>query len=148
MLVDGDNKTVQLCTQGMMQEAEGGNNESASLFQQAWDAASTDFEKFVAAHYLAKQQKTVADKLQWDETALEMALATNDDDIKGAYASLYLNIGKCHEDLQNLDKAAENYDKALSHVGFLEDDGYGRMIKAGIVNGIERLNALTTNTAK
>ena len=60
------------------------------------------FEKFISAHYVARHQENIQDKLKWDETALNLALKINDKNIKGALPSLYLNIAKCHEDLKDL----------------------------------------------
>jgi rifampin ADP-ribosylating transferase len=57
----------------------------------------------------------------------------------GAFPSLYLNIAKCYEDLNDLGNAKRNYELALSFSNLLPDDGYGNMIKGGIKNGIERV---------
>jgi len=120
-------------------EGEGKAAEASKVFQQAWNEATDNFEKLTAAHYLARHQNSVPDKLKWDETALHFALEINDESIKGAYPSLYLNIAKCYEDLKDLVKALENYQLALKFTNFLLEDGYGNMIKAGIANGIERV---------
>jgi rifampin ADP-ribosylating transferase len=88
---------------------------------------------------VARQQKTVAEKLKWDTTALEFALKIKEENVKGAYPSLYLNIGKCYEDLKDLEKALENYNLALSFTQYLQEDGYGKMIKAGVAQGIARV---------
>src|SRR5258708_5737724 len=106
-------------------EATGQADEAGKIFFQAWNEASSDFEKFTAAHYVARHQKTVADKLAWDETTLHFALKITDESIKQAYPSLYLNIAKCYEDLNDTDKAKINYGFALSYVAFLPEDGYG-----------------------
>jgi len=71
--------------------------------------------------------------------ALELALKINDDSVKGAYPSLYLNIAKGYEDLQEFEEAIKNYETALSYAGFLSDDGYGKMISGGVANGLERI---------
>ena len=139
MLFEPDNKIVKLCAQGMDLEGEGKNEDASKVFLQAWKQASDDKEKFTAAHYVARHQQSVADKLAWDEIALELALKIKDDKVKGAYPSLYLNIAKGYEDLKEFDKATKNYEKALSYVGFLHEDGYGKMIKGGVENGLERI---------
>jgi tetratricopeptide (TPR) repeat protein len=140
MQFDPNNKIIKLCADGMAAEGQGQTATAVSLFQQAWDEATNDFEKFTAAHYVARHQKNVADKLKWDETCLQLALQLNDDSMKGAYPSLYLNIGKCYEDLNNMAQAKKNYQLALSYSSFLPDDGYGKMIQSGIANGIERVS--------
>jgi tetratricopeptide (TPR) repeat protein len=134
-----DNKVVELCAKGMEMEGLGRLTEASVLFNEAWNAASNDFEKFTAAHYVARHQKNVPNKLKWDETALKHALNINDKTIKETLPSLYLNIGKCYEDLDDLDSAKNNYRAALSFMSFLPDNGYGNMIKAGITNGLDRV---------
>ena len=72
-----NNNVVKLCAQGMEMEGKGKPGEAGSLFLQAWNEASNDFEKFTTAHYVARHQKSAADKLKWDETALQFALKLN-----------------------------------------------------------------------
>jgi tetratricopeptide (TPR) repeat protein len=139
MQFDPNNKIVMLCTQGMKLEGEGKKEEALKFFQRAWDEATNDFEKFTSAHYIARHQDNIADKLKWDKAALDLALKINDENLKGTYPSLYLNIGKCYEDLSDFESARENYELALSFTTFLADDGYGKMIISGIRNGIDRL---------
>jgi len=139
MEIDPHNNVVILCDKGMEMEGKGRPEEASKLFMQAWNQATNDFEKFTAAHYVARHQNSVAGKLKWDETALQLALQINDDTIKGAFPSLYLNIGKCYEDLNEFDNARTNYDLALSFANLLTDDGYGKMLKRGILKGLERL---------
>jgi len=140
MEFDPDNNVVKLCTQGIDMEGKGKSEEARRLFIEAWDEATNDFEKFTAAHYVARLQKSVPEKLKWDKTALNLALKINDDTVKGAFPSLYLNIAKCYEDLSDFDNARKNYQLALSYTSLLPDNGYGNLIKRGITNGIKRVN--------
>jgi tetratricopeptide (TPR) repeat protein len=140
MQFDPNNKIVQLCSRGMEMEANKMAGEAEALYLQAWDEAGNDFEKFTAAHYVARHQKSVQDKLKWDETALGFALKIGDGRMQASYPSLYLNIAKCYEDLKDIDNARKNYQVALSFVNYLPDNGYGQLIKTGIKNGIERLS--------
>ncbi|MBS1528558.1 MAG: rRNA adenine methyltransferase, partial [Bacteroidetes bacterium] len=105
----------------------------------AWADASDDLEKFTAAHYVARHQSNVADKLTWDETALHFALRVKDESIKETLPSLYLNIAKCHEDMHDAGNAMKNYELALEYAQYLPNNGYGDMIRAGIGNGIKRI---------
>jgi tetratricopeptide (TPR) repeat protein len=139
MQFDPNNIIVKLCANGMELEGQGRKKEALELFQQAWNQATNDFEKFTSAHYVARHQETIEEKLKWDETALHLALKINDDTVNGAFPSLYLNIAKCLEDLNDFANARKNYELALSHVGQLPDNGYGNLIKAGIMKGIERV---------
>jgi Rifampin ADP-ribosyl transferase len=54
---------------------------------------------------------------------LRLALTINDDSVKGAYASLYINIAKCYEDLDDFDNAKENYELGNSVIGKPSDTG-------------------------
>src|SRR5664279_985496 len=96
-----NNNIVKLCLQGMGMEEKGKPEEASTLFLQAWNEATNDFEKFIAAHYVARHQKNVSDKLKWLETCLQFALKIKDDTVKSAFPFLYLNIAKCYEDLGN-----------------------------------------------
>lgn len=142
MQYDPNNPIIQLCAQGMDMEGKGRPEEAGKLFLQAWNEAANDLERFTAAHYVARHQKSITDKLKWDETALRLALKLNDNSVQETYPSLYLNIAKCYEDLDDIDNASKNYQLALSFTGQLPDNEYGKMIKGGILNGIERLKAL------
>src|SRR4030081_2044379 len=97
------NNVIKLCLQGMAMEEKGNPDEASRLFLQAWNEATNDFEKFTAAHYVARHQKNVSDRLKWLETALQFALRINDDSVKGAFPSLCSNIAKCYEDLKDPD---------------------------------------------
>ncbi|TCJ14120.1 NAD(+)--rifampin ADP-ribosyltransferase [Flaviaesturariibacter flavus] len=117
------NHVVKICLQGMVMEEQGKADEAAILFQQAWNDAANDFERFLAAHYLARQQKTVSGKLRWLETALHLALSINNDAVNSALPALYLNLAKCYEDLGDPDKAKENYDLANTYKYSPSDKG-------------------------
>ena len=109
-----NNDVVKLCLQGMAMEETGKPGEASKLFLQAWNEATNDFEKFIAAHYVARQQEDVPDRLKWLETALHFAVKVNDDTVASAFPSLYTNIAKCYEDLGEPGKAEENYELAAS----------------------------------
>lgn len=139
MAFDPDNEIIKLCAQGMDMEGKGNKEEASKLFLQAWNEATNDFEKFTAAHYVARHQKSVADKLKRDETALQLALKIDNDEVKSSFPSLYLNIAKYYEDLNDFGNGKKNYDLALSFTNLLPDNGYGNMVKSGIMKGIERV---------
>jgi len=140
MQFDPENKIVKLCALGMEQEGLNKNEEATATFEQAWQEAENDLEKFIAAHYFARHQKTISDKLKWDETALHHALKVKSIDITGGLPSLYLNIAKCHEDLNDLKKAELFYTEAKQFAELLPDDGYGKLLRSGIDKGLERIS--------
>lgn len=104
-----NNNVVKRCLQGMGMEENGKPDEAGKLFLQAWEEAKNDFEKFLAAYYVARLQKNVPDKLKWLETALQFALSINSDTVKSAFPALYLNIAECYKDLNEPEKAKKNY---------------------------------------
>ena len=114
MEFDPNNKVIKHCLQGMDMKEKGEPEEARKLFLQAWNEATTDFEKFIAAHYLGQHQENVCDKLKWMEKTLQFALKINDDNVKGAYPSLYSNLAKCYEELGDLGNAKKNHDLAFS----------------------------------
>ena len=85
---DPNNNIVKLCLQGMGMEDSGKAEEARLLFLEAWSKATDDFEKFMAAYYVARNQKNVSDKLKWLETSLQFALKRNDVAVISAFPSL------------------------------------------------------------
>lgn len=134
-----DNEVIRLCALGMEAEGQGHPSKARGLFNKAWALAATDVEKFTAAHYVARHQQTVTEKLLWDEKAVQHALQADNEAAKAALPSLYLNVGKCFEDLNERETAKSNYQAALSFLSFLPADGYGDLIRTGIENGLDRL---------
>ncbi len=120
---DQNNDVIKLCMSGMNME-DGGNVEGATaMFHEAWHEAKNDYERFIAAYHLARQQKNITDKLKWMETSLQCALNINDDNVKSAYSTLYLNIAKCYEELGDSDNAKRNYELSNSYNGAPSDEG-------------------------
>ena len=117
------NNVVKLCLQGMDMEEKGNPQEAYKLFLQGWNEATNDFEKFLAAHYIAKHQKTNTDQVKWLETTLQFALKINNDTVKSAFPSLYANISKCYEELGDSDKAKEHAELAISFKNNPTDKG-------------------------
>ncbi|RYY90003.1 MAG: NAD(+)--rifampin ADP-ribosyltransferase [Chitinophagaceae bacterium] len=149
---DPNNKIVQLCLKGMELEDQQKPAEAATVFLQAWDAASNDFERFTAAHYVARHQSNARDRLQWLQKALRLATGIDNNTVKGALSSLHANIAQCYEDLGDDDNARKHrelsyhfqemiYDtgpfyhgtRADLKTGDLLSAGYGSNYHAGII---------------
>jgi hypothetical protein len=120
---DPNNKIIQLLLRGMGMEDSGKPEEASSLFLKAWSEATDDFERFIAAYYVARHQKNSSDKLKWFETSLQFALKVNDEAVKSAFPSLYLNIAKCYEALSDPDKAKKYVALSHSYKGAPSDPG-------------------------
>jgi tetratricopeptide (TPR) repeat protein len=120
---DPNNFVIKLCVMGMSLEDSGNIEEATTMFNKAWQVATDDYEKFIAAYHLARQQKSITDKLKWMETSLQCALNINDNNVKSAYPTLYLNIAKCYEELCDSDNAKRNYELSNSYKGAPSDEG-------------------------
>ena len=109
-----NNPVVQLCMQGMEREGKARPEEAKRLFLQAWSEAAHDFERFIAAYFVARHQANVADKLRWLQTALQFALKVNDESVAAAFPSLYMNIAECQEDSGDHANAKTNRELAIA----------------------------------
>ncbi|MBK8503162.1 MAG: rRNA adenine methyltransferase [Saprospiraceae bacterium] len=143
-----ENQVVRLCAEGMEFEGKGENGKASEKFEEAWNFSQNDFDKFTSAHYVARHQKSIIEKLNWDKTALDFALKISDKIVKGSLPSLYLNIGKCHEDLNDFVNARANYVSGKSYFEYLPTDGYGNMIKKVLkveLNELIKMNSERNN---
>lgn len=120
---DPNNIIIRLCITGIELEENGNADEAISIFYKAWNEASDDFDKFIAAYYLARQQKDSKDKLKWMQTSLQCALNINDENVKSAYPTLYTNIAMCYEALLDSDNARINYELSELSKGEPSDKG-------------------------
>ena len=107
----------------MGMEDQGKPDEASKLFLQAWNEATDDFEKYIAAYYVARHRENVPDKLKWLETALQFALKVNNESSISALPNLYSRIAKCHEDLGDARNAKKNSELANSFTGDPSDKG-------------------------
>lgn len=102
------NHVIKLCVEGMEREAKGQPEEASRLFLQAWNEATNDFERFLAAHFVARHQGNAAGRLTWLQSALQFALKVNDESVAGAFPALYASIARCYEDAGDHDNARKN----------------------------------------
>jgi hypothetical protein len=109
-----NNHIVKRCLQGMDLEQKNMPEEASAIFHLAWNEATNDYEKFIAAYYVARHQKAASDKLNWLEKALQLALKINDDSVKAALPSLYKDLAKCYEDLNDPGNAKKHHELANS----------------------------------
>ena len=109
--------------------------EAKRFFVQAWNESTNDFEKFLAAHFLARYKEDVRDNLKWLETALTFALRVNDDSVKSAFPSLYRRIAECYEELGDGDNAKKNQALAISFVAPSDNGPFYHGTKADLQVG-------------
>jgi rifampin ADP-ribosylating transferase len=108
------NKIVRLCIQGMAMVEKGEFEEAKKVFLQAWDESTNAFEKFLAAHYVARREDNALERLNWSETALRFALDVNDEATRSALPTLYTNVAQCYEELNDTENARKYHDLANS----------------------------------
>lgn len=109
-----NNPIVRLCLQGMAMEDAGKPAEAANIFMQAWNEAANEFEKFLAAWYVARHQPSAVEELKWLETALQLAMKVDDDSVRSAYPSLFFKIADCYERMGDAEQANKNRDQAIA----------------------------------
>jgi hypothetical protein len=117
------NQIVKYCLQGMAMEDKGQPEAAKTLFLQAWNEATHDFERYLAANYVARHQASVADQLHWLETALQFALNLDDDGVTSALPSLYARIAACYERAGDHENAAKNRTLGISYANHPTDKG-------------------------
>jgi tetratricopeptide (TPR) repeat protein len=143
--IDPENRVVKYCAEGMQREQEGRHDEALRLFMLAWDQSKDAFERTIAAHYVARHQASPESALHWNRESLTNADAVGDDRVQGFYPSLYLNMGKSHEDLGNLKDAKRFYALAADRIGCLAESPYADIVRRGVMNGLQRMANCTEN---
>ncbi len=138
--MDPNNPVIKLCAEGMKAESEGRADEARLLFMQAWEESKDNYDACIAAHYVARNQKTPEEILRWNQVSLDRADAVDDERVQGFYPSLYLNMGKAHEDLGNREQAKRHYELAATRMSALPDGRYGDLVREGIKRGLQRVS--------
>ncbi|MDW0111159.1 NAD(+)--rifampin ADP-ribosyltransferase [Sporosarcina aquimarina] len=133
---DPNNIVIKRCMSGMSMEDSGNVEDATKVFHQAWREAKDDYDKFIAAYHLARIQKNTPDKLKWMEISLQSALNIDDDNVKSAYPTLYLNIAECYEKLCDSENAQRNYElSTIYNVGPIDEGPFYHGTKADLQVG-------------
>ena len=112
--LDTENPIIHLCILGTQAEFQGRMDDAKQLYMQAWQTACNDYEACIAAHYVARFGENPAETLRWNETALRHADASADECVNAFYPSLYVNMGRSHEECGNPAQAEKYYAKAAA----------------------------------
>lgn len=139
--MDPENPVVKLCVQGMECESSGRLAEASRLFTNAWMQSEDDFERCIAAHYMARHQEEPADALMWNQRSLDHANAVDDARVRPFYPSLYLNMGKAYEDLGHRENARDSYERAEKLLDGLPEGEYGGIVRAAVERALIRIRA-------
>jgi len=137
--MDSSDPVIQLCIKGMECEGKGDFDSASQLFMEAWTQGSNDFERCIAAHYVARHQSNPMDALVWNQRSLNHASAVHDDRVREFYPSLYLNMGKAHEDLGNRADAKRFYEMAAKVLSLLSEGRYGNVVHDAVERALLRL---------
>ena len=106
------------------------------------------------AHHLADLYDDPVESLVWDLRALDAADAVTDERVQaehaglvvaGLYPSLHLNLADDCRRLGSFDAARRHLTAAEDHAPHLDDDPYGRMIRAAIVGVAEAVGCCDTS---
>jgi hypothetical protein len=111
-MVNPDNPVVKLCMEGSWAEFNNRIDEARRLFAQAWEAAGDPFERCIAAHYSARYQTDPQAELRYNLLALEYAGKVEGEEVQTFLPSLYLNLGRSYERVNDPVNAAKYYNLA------------------------------------
>lgn len=136
--MDPNNPVVKLCAAGVEAEGQGRPDDAKALFEQAWNDSRDDFERCIAAHYVARHQATLDAELAWNVKALERADLVGDERVHGFYPSLYLNLAHSLEKVGRAAEACELYTRAAARLENQPETPYVRLVRSGVVAGRKR----------
>ena len=123
MEFDPNNLVVKCCINGMAMEDKGDASAALNYFMQAWGGAANEFEKYLAAYFIARHHSEPAVKLSWLERSLQSALSVNKDSVNGALPVLYEKIAECYDALGNKLQAKNSRRSAIASTNQITDKG-------------------------
>ena len=146
--IDEIRAAVRLAEDGKVAEAR----EALDSLWQDMLQRSDALAECVLAHHLADLQEDPREELRWD--LLSLAAAERVTDVRasersvpggrlGLYPSIHLNLAEDYLKLGDRDAARQSFVAAGEHLHVLEEDEYGRRIRAGY----EQMEAQLANAA-
>jgi hypothetical protein len=143
--------TMAAIGHGIELNQRGERDAARQHFAQLWERVGPDGEplhRCAIAHSMADTQNDPREELVWDLRALEAAESITDDQVQqagmaatvaGFYPSLHLNLGDVYRRLEDTEQARRHLALGRAATDALADDGYARMIRAGLDRLSERL---------
>jgi len=113
--MDLSKSTVNLCILGTQAELERRFSDARRLYEEAWRCATDDYEKCIAAHYVAHLEGDSAEALKWNLAALSHGERADAALISGFLPSLYVNLGRSYELAGDAVQSAHYYELAAKH---------------------------------
>ena len=105
---------IALCFEGTQLEFQKRSDEARQKFAEAWDCATDDYEKCVAAHYVGHLAQAPAEALLWHKTALTHANRAEPALVESFMPSLYVNLGHAYEQTGDSGQAQHFYELAAA----------------------------------
>ena len=130
---------VALVGEGMKLETDGDQAGASAKYAEAWDAATNDYERCVAAHYVPRHINDAQEKLRWNRDALRYADAVGDDRVAGFYASLHACVGFCHLLLGDRQGALAAYEQAEAALPSVMPGPYKDQVATSIADALASL---------
>ncbi len=133
-MLDPSDPVVALILQANEAEVAGDAARQRSLLREAWEVASTPFERAVAAHYVARIQPTPAGAHHWNRDALDHARQVPPEAVRDLMPSLLLAFAESLERVGSPDRAAATYTEAIEAATALGEagEGYARAAQDGL----------------
>jgi hypothetical protein len=119
-------------------KSSGRAEEAGKLYGQAWNTCTDAYERCIAAHYIARTKTTPQERLRWNQEALRYAGEVDREKVWTFYPSLYLNVGKSHEDVGDKKKARRLYLLAANGAADLPEGKLTDMVRRGAAEGLKR----------
>ncbi|WP_223881025.1 hypothetical protein [Nesterenkonia ebinurensis] len=129
----------------------GEKGQGHKLLLESWraTASSNHAQRCVLAHYLADTEEELAKEVAWDEAALGEYRHLEEDSLasigvtsaRGFEPSLRLNLADGYHRLDKLEAAREQLAAGQACAAVLGNDGYGNMIRTGLSNLAQRMEA-------
>lgn len=106
MPFDSSNPIVKLCLRAMAVESTD-TTESRRIALQAWEEATDDFERFLAAYHVARFQEDQAERIRWLETSLACEARSGDPSARTARGALHVKLAEAHDERGDREQAAK-----------------------------------------
>jgi hypothetical protein len=94
---DDRSRSVELCVEGVQAEFNLQLDLARSCYTSAWQHASSDCDRCIAAHYVGHLEKDPMTAHAWNEKALGFAMQVEPDLVRSFMPSLLVSLGRTHE---------------------------------------------------
>jgi rifampin ADP-ribosylating transferase len=107
MPFDPNNPIVKQCLRAMAVESADAA-QARRIALEAWEEATDDFERFLAAYHAARFQEHHAERIRWLETSLECAIRSDDLSARTALAAIHARLAEAYNERGDGEHAAKH----------------------------------------